>query len=47
MSGTEEGNSYYQQYIPDLFVYNEYKSETVEKMINRQKKVKQLKKKKS
>ncbi len=39
MSGTEEGNSYYQQYVPDLFVYNEYKAETAEKLINRQKKV--------
>ena len=39
MSGTEEGNSYYQQYVPDLFVYNEYKSETIDKIIQRQKKV--------
>lgn len=37
MSGTEEGNSYYQQYIPDTFVYNEYKSDTIEKVIERQK----------
>ena len=26
MSGTEEGNCYYQDFVPDLFVYNEYKS---------------------
>ena len=39
MSGTEEGNSYYQKYVPDLFVYSEYKTEVVEKLISRQKKV--------
>ena len=37
MSGTEEGNSYYQQYVPDLFVYNDYKSEVIDKVILRQK----------
>lgn len=44
MSGTEEGNSYYQQYVPDLFVYNEYQSETMERVINRQKKAVRSKK---
>jgi len=39
MSGTEEGNSYYQDYVPDLFVYNEYKSDVMDKVINRQKKL--------
>ena len=37
MSGTEEGNSYYQQYVPDLFVYNDYNSEVIDKVILRQK----------
>ena len=37
MSGTEDGNSYYQQYVPDLFVYSEYKSDVTEKIIQRQK----------
>lgn len=37
MSGTEEGNSYYQNFVPDLFVYSEYKSEVLEKVIMRQK----------
>jgi hypothetical protein len=37
MSGTEEGNSYYQSFIPDLFVYNEYRSDVIEKIVNRQK----------
>jgi hypothetical protein len=37
MSGTEEGNSYYQKYVPDLFVYNDYNKDTVEKVICRQK----------
>ena len=39
MSGTEEGNSYYQNYVPDLFVYNDYSSEVIEKVIGRQKKL--------
>lgn len=37
MSGTEEGNSYYQQFVPDLFIYNEYNSDVIDKVINRQK----------
>ena len=37
MSGTEEGNSYYQQFVPDLFIYNDYDKETVERVIARQK----------
>ena len=39
MSGTEEGNSYYQDFIPDLFVYNEYKSDVMQRIIDRQKKL--------
>ena len=39
MSGTEEGNSYYQKYVPDLFIYNEYKTDICEKVIERQKKL--------
>lgn len=39
MSGTEEGNSYYQNYVPDLFVYSEYKSDVIEKVIARQKRL--------
>lgn len=37
MSGTEEGNCFYQKFIPDLFVYNEYKSEVIDKIVTRQK----------
>ncbi len=36
MSGTEEGNSYYQNYVPDSFVYNDYKSEVLDRVIARQ-----------
>ena len=36
MSGTEEGNSYYQSFVPDLFIYNDYEREVVEKIIARQ-----------
>lgn len=37
MSGTEEGNGFYKEFIPDLFVYNEYRSDVIEKVVNRQK----------
>lgn len=36
MSGTEEGNSYYQEFVPDLFFYNDYERDVVEKVITRQ-----------
>ncbi len=39
MSATEEGNHYYQQYVPDLFIYSDYDRETIEKVIDRQKMV--------
>lgn len=39
MSGTEEGNGYYKQFIPDLFVYGDYNKEALEKIIERQKKL--------
>lgn len=37
MSGTEEGNGHYKQFIPDLFVYSDYNKAAVEKIIERQK----------
>jgi hypothetical protein len=37
MSGTEEGNKHYQNYVPDLFIYNEYKEDVLEKVVGRQK----------
>ena len=37
MSGTEEGNGHYKQFIPDLFVYSDYNKDAVEKIIERQK----------
>ena len=39
MSGTEEGNGYYKQFIPDLFVFSDYNREAIEKLIERQKKL--------
>tara|TARA_B100001094_G_scaffold305708_1_gene335777 strand:- start:3740 stop:4540 length:801 start_codon:yes stop_codon:yes gene_type:complete len=39
MSGTEDGNSYYGQFAPDLFIYNDYNSDAVDKIILRQKKL--------
>jgi hypothetical protein len=37
MSATEEGNHYYQQFIPDLFIYGEYDREAIERVLGRQK----------
>ncbi len=37
MSATEEGNHYYRQYVPDLFIYGAYNKETIENIIERQK----------
>jgi len=39
MSATEEGNHYYQNYVPDLFIYSDFDGETVQKVLDRQKKV--------
>ena len=38
MSGTEDGNGFYGQYFPDLFIHSEFKSEALEKLIKQQKK---------
>lgn len=39
MSGTEEGNGYYKQFIPDSFVYGDYNKDALEKLIERQKRL--------
>ncbi len=39
MSATEEGNHYYKQFIPDLFIYGDYNREAIEKVIDRQKRL--------
>lgn len=39
MSATEEGNHYYKQFVPDLFIYGDYSKETIEKVIDRQKRL--------
>ena len=39
MSATEEGNHYYQQYVPDLFIYGDYHREVIENILDRQKQV--------
>jgi hypothetical protein len=36
MSGTEEGNCFYQEFVPDLFIYNEFRSDVIEKVVARQ-----------
>ena len=39
MSGTEESNEHYQSFVPDSFIYGEYKSEVIEKVISHQQNV--------
>lgn len=39
MSGTEEGNGFYSNYIPDTFVYNKYDPQTLRTVMARQKKL--------
>ena len=39
MSGTEEGNSHYQNYVPSLFIHNDYSKNALDKLIQRQKKL--------
>jgi hypothetical protein len=39
MSGTEDGNGHYKQFIPDLFVYSDYNREAIEKIMDRQRKI--------
>lgn len=38
MSPTEESNSFYKSMIPDLFIYNDYDPDAVDKLIKRQRK---------
>ena len=42
MSGTEDGNHYYKQFVPDLFIYGDYHRDVIEKVIDRQKKLKSM-----
>jgi len=37
MSGTEDSNGFYQQFIPSSFVYNEYNEEKIKDFVKRQK----------
>jgi hypothetical protein len=37
MSGTEEGNHHYKQFVPDLFIHGEFNKGTIQKIIDRQK----------
>ena len=39
LSATEEGNHYYQQYIPDLFIYGDYDREAIERVMDRQRRL--------
>lgn len=37
MSGTEEGNHYYKNFVPDLFIHGGFNKTTIERIIQRQK----------
>ena len=39
MSGTEDGNGYYKNYMPDLFVYSDFNKEALDKVVARQRKL--------
>jgi hypothetical protein len=39
MSGTEESNEHYKSFIPDSFIYGEYKTDIIEKIITHQQQV--------
>ena len=38
-NGTEEGNSFYGGFVPDLFVYGDYDKEAGDRVIQRQRKI--------
>jgi len=43
MSGTEESNEHYKEYVPDSFIYGQYEPEVIKKIItNQQKLIKRL-----
>lgn len=39
MSGTEEGNHYYRDFVPDTFVHSDFNEDIIWEMINRQKRL--------
>ena len=39
MSGTEESNEHYKEFVPDSFIYGDYEPDVVERVINRQREV--------
>ena len=38
-SGTEEGNGFYGQFVPDLFIYSDYDKEAIDRLMDRQRKM--------
>ena len=39
LSGTEEGNHFYSEFIPDLFIYGDYDKDAIERVMGRQRKL--------
>ena len=39
LSGTEEGNHFYSEFIPDLFIYGDYDKDAIERVLERQRKL--------
>jgi hypothetical protein len=40
MSATEDGNGHFRQFVPDLFIYNDFSRDAAEKLLERQKRLK-------
>jgi hypothetical protein len=38
-SATEEGNKFYSKFVPDIFIYNDFSVEAIEKVVARQKRM--------
>ena len=38
MSATEESNGYWSQYVPELFIYNDFDRDAMERLVNHQRK---------
>ena len=39
MSATEEGNHHFRQFVPDLFIHGDYNRDSIEKVLERQKRI--------
>ena len=47
ISPTEKANKYYGDFVPDLFIYNDYSAELIEKFLKRQQNIREIAKKRA